>query len=277
MENVWLTAVLAVAGIVVGAFVNWMARPKWTEGHPRRTVAVVAVLVAVVAGTPVLVSFLHGSDPAADPAAPGVDAPAQLPADPSMSAAAPASAGASPPSEGPDGTGGGRGSTSTGRQVPPVGKQPVPPNAPVGITTAALSGIKVGDAWSADLGASGGTAPYRWSVAGGSLPAGLVLQAGGRISGTAISPQAKVFSVSAVDAQGEAATRRFSLKPVARTGDINLDGPVGCLDKQILQSQWDQTGDHLSGDLNADRVVNLTDLSIMLSHWTGDSASCEGT
>ena len=273
----WLTAVLAVAGIVVGAFVNWMARPKWTEGHPRRTAAVVAVLIAVVAGTPVLVSYLHEPDPPADPTAPGTTAPAQLPADPSMSAAAPASGGAPPPSEGPGAAGGGRGSTSTGRQVPPVGTPPVPPNAPVGITTSALSGIKVGDAWSADLGASGGTAPYRWSVAGGSLPAGLALQPSGRISGTATTPQAKVFSVSAVDVRGETATRRFSLKPVARTGDINLDGPVGCLDKQILQSQWDQTGDHLSGDLNSDGIVNLADLSVMLSHWTGDSASCEGT
>ena len=273
----WLTAVLAVAGIVVGAFVNWMARPKWTEGHPRRTVAVVAVLVAVVAGTPVLVSFLHEPNPPADPGAPRTTAPVQPPADPSMSAAAPASGGAPPPSDGPGAAGGGRGSTSTGRQVPPVGAQPVPPNAPVGITTSGLSGIKVGDAWSADLGASGGMAPYRWSLAGGSLPAGLVLQPSGRISGTATAPQAKVFSVSAVDVRGETATRKFSLKPVARTGDINLDGPVGCLDKQILQSQWDQTGDHLSGDLNSDGVVTLTDLSIMLSHWTGDSASCEGT
>ena len=39
-------------------------------------------------------------------------------------------------------------------------------------------------AYSATLTASGGTAPYNWSVAGGSLPPGITLSSGGIISGT---------------------------------------------------------------------------------------------
>ncbi|HTV50533.1 MAG TPA: putative Ig domain-containing protein, partial [Steroidobacteraceae bacterium] len=55
----------------------------------------------------------------------------------------------------------------------------------VGITTGSLPGGVVGQAYSATLAANGGTTPYTWSVASGTLPAGLSLNGStGVISGT---------------------------------------------------------------------------------------------
>jgi hypothetical protein len=53
------------------------------------------------------------------------------------------------------------------------------------ITTSSLQNGQVGVAYSATLAATGGTAPYSWTLASGSLPAGLVLNASsGAIAGT---------------------------------------------------------------------------------------------
>lgn len=60
-----------------------------------------------------------------------------------------------------------------------------PPTPPVAISTAALPYGRIGQTYSATLGASGGTAPYRWSLTGGSLPSGLSLGSStGALSGT---------------------------------------------------------------------------------------------
>ena len=58
-------------------------------------------------------------------------------------------------------------------------------SVPLAITTQSLPGGTVGVAYSATLGASGGSIPYTWSIASGSLPPGLALNAStGVISGT---------------------------------------------------------------------------------------------
>jgi curli biogenesis system outer membrane secretion channel CsgG len=55
---------------------------------------------------------------------------------------------------------------------------------PVSISTATLPGGQVGIAYSATLNATGGTAPYAWSLTSGALPAGLSLSAStGAING----------------------------------------------------------------------------------------------
>ena len=56
--------------------------------------------------------------------------------------------------------------------------------APLVITTTSLPNGIGNAAYSAILTASGGTAPYAWSVADGSLPPGITLSSGGIISGT---------------------------------------------------------------------------------------------
>jgi hypothetical protein len=60
--------------------------------------------------------------------------------------------------------------------------------ASVSVTTSSLPAARATAAYSATLHASGGRTPYRWSVAKGSLPAGLALTTAGVISGTPRSP-----------------------------------------------------------------------------------------
>src|SRR6185436_5530946 len=52
------------------------------------------------------------------------------------------------------------------------------------IVTATLAPGTVGTPYSQPLQATGGTAPFTWSVASGQLPQGLTLSAAGTISGT---------------------------------------------------------------------------------------------
>jgi hypothetical protein len=57
--------------------------------------------------------------------------------------------------------------------------------SPLVIVTTSLPNGQVGQAYSEQLVASGGTAPYVWSLqAGSTLPAGLTLSPSGLISGT---------------------------------------------------------------------------------------------
>src|SRR5262249_31727338 len=57
---------------------------------------------------------------------------------------------------------------------------------PLTITTTALPAAAVNQAYSATLAASGGTPPYTWALASGTLPAGLTLTPStGAITGTA--------------------------------------------------------------------------------------------
>src|SRR5215468_1199694 len=77
-------------------------------------------------------------------------------------------------------------SGSTGLTVTP---------GPLTITTAALPAATSGVAYSATLTATGGTPPYTWSIASGTLPAGLTLTTGGVISGTPTATGTSSFTV----------------------------------------------------------------------------------
>lgn len=73
--------------------------------------------------------------------------------------------------------------------------------APVVITTTSLPEGTVGSPYVAGLTANGGTPPYTWSLASGSLPAGLTLAPNGTISGTPTGPRGtSTFTVQATDA-----------------------------------------------------------------------------
>ena len=81
------------------------------------------------------------------------------------------------------------------------------------INTTSLASGQVGNAYSATLDASGGSAPYSWSLGSGTLPAGLTLSSGGVILGTPTAAGTSSFIVRVTDAQAPAAvaTRALSL------------------------------------------------------------------
>ncbi len=86
------------------------------------------------------------------------------------------------------------------------------------ITTTSLPGATYGTAYSATVAASGGTPPYTWSRASGSLPTGLALAAAtGQITGTPSSTGTYTFSVRVTDSGSPAQTTSQSLSIVVGT------------------------------------------------------------
>jgi Putative Ig domain len=80
------------------------------------------------------------------------------------------------------------------------------------INTTSLSNGTVGTAYSQTLTASGGTAPYTWSITAGTLPAGLTMSTAGVISGTpTASCGATTATCQATDSLNITATRSLSI------------------------------------------------------------------
>jgi hypothetical protein len=83
------------------------------------------------------------------------------------------------------------------------------------ITSASpLTPGKLNVAYTSTLAATGGTPPYTWSLASGSLPAGITLSTAGLISGTPAGYGTSSFSVQATDSSStpESATAPFTLQ-----------------------------------------------------------------
>jgi uncharacterized repeat protein (TIGR03803 family) len=79
------------------------------------------------------------------------------------------------------------------------------------ITTLSLPGGTVQVPYSATLAASGGVAPYTWSVTAGVLPAGLTLSSDGTITGTPTVAGTANFTVEVADAEASPATATANL------------------------------------------------------------------
>lgn len=75
-------------------------------------------------------------------------------------------------------------------------------NSVPSITTASLPGGTVGTAYGQTLTATGGDGALAWSLAAGTLPAGLALSSAGVISGTPTAAGTSNFSVRVADADG---------------------------------------------------------------------------
>jgi len=93
-----------------------------------------------------------------------------------------------------------------------------PVSAPLAITTAALPAATLGTPYTATLAATGGTPPYRFSLAAGDLPAGLTLnQSTGVISGTPVVSGTADFTIQVTDTASPAKT---AARPLSiTTGD----------------------------------------------------------
>jgi hypothetical protein len=88
-----------------------------------------------------------------------------------------------------------------------VAKQQTPPT----ITNTNLPGATQGSSYQFALSATGGTPPYVWSVASGSLPQGFQLSSTGSIAGTATTGGSFSFMVGLQDANKQTAFRQLSL------------------------------------------------------------------
>jgi hypothetical protein len=104
--------------------------------------------------------------------------------------------------------------------------------SPLAITTSSLPSGKSGTAYSNAVAASGGTAPYSWTITAGSLPAGVSLAgSAGLISGTPTVTGTSSFTATATDAGSPAQTKSVPLSivvaaaaPAALTISVSLPG-----------------------------------------------------
>ncbi len=79
------------------------------------------------------------------------------------------------------------------------------------VTTSSLTGADKGAAYSQTLAGTGGTGPYTWAIASGSLPAGLTLSPTGVVSGTPTATGSSTVSVRLTDADGTTVTKSFTV------------------------------------------------------------------
>jgi hypothetical protein len=85
--------------------------------------------------------------------------------------------------------------------------------APLAVATTTLPSGSLGVAYSATMTASGGLAPYSWSVTSGTLPAGLSLGAStGVISGTPTAAGSSTITITVTDSYGSLARVKMRTK-----------------------------------------------------------------
>jgi hypothetical protein len=94
------------------------------------------------------------------------------------------------------------------------------------ITTSQLSGGFVAGGYSATLAATGGSAPYSWSLTTGSLPNGLTLSSVGVLSGTPSLAGSFSFSVQVKDSSSATASRNFSINIASPSPSVTITSPV---------------------------------------------------
>ncbi len=99
-------------------------------------------------------------------------------------------------------------------------------SAPLALANTPLPQATEGVPYSAGMRATGGSTPYRWKVAAGSLPSGLSFDpATGTINGTASQSGSFPLTVQAADAGGQTVSQPFAIN-VSPASSGNFDGPA---------------------------------------------------
>lgn len=111
-------------------------------------------------------------------------------------------------------------------------------NPPAIATNSQLPAGTAGTVYSQGFSATGGTAPYTWSVASGTLPTGLSLSSTGILGGTPATTGTYNFTVKVSDGASGAATKPFSLTINAAAINIT-SGPQ--LPNGSVGAQYSQT------------------------------------
>jgi hypothetical protein len=124
-----------------------------------------------------------------------------------------------------DGTDIGWNRASEATPVPPPPPPPPPPApvaAPVSITTTSLPGGRTGNLYATNVAASGGSGTFKWSVAAGALPSGVVLDANtGGITGKPTQAGTSAFTIRVADAADSTNTASASYS-VAITAPVSI-------------------------------------------------------
>jgi len=105
------------------------------------------------------------------------------------------------------------------------------------LTPGTLGGGTVAAAYSTSLSASGGVAPYSYSITAGALPAGLALSSSGSLSGTPTAAGTFNFTVTATDANSYTGSQAYSLTIAAPTLNLSPSSPLPTTTAESAYSQ----------------------------------------
>ena len=112
------------------------------------------------------------------------------------------------------------------------------PAPTITIDPATLPNTTAGLAYSQSITATGGVAPYAFTVTAGALPTGLSLSTGGALSGTTTASGTFNFTVTATDTFGQAASRAYTVVVAVPTITLNPAtlpaGTAGTAYNQVL-------------------------------------------
>ncbi len=159
--------------------------------------------------------------------------------------------------------------------------------APLAIEKNALEIAILGSSYSASFVATGGVAPYRWTVASGTLPPGVTVISAGALSGTPSQLGTFSFVVQANDSSNHQVTQNFSLLVANSSG---YDGPAQ-LPLTYVQSSLADTpapgstiqvnaGGDFQGALNSaecGQTIALQSGSTFTGNFTVPAKSCDDT
>lgn len=113
-------------------------------------------------------------------------------------------------------------------------------NATITVTPTQLPGAIRGIAYSQQLTAAGGVAPYSFAVTSGSLPVGLTLSAQGLLSGTATTDTGTSFTVTVTDSTGGTRSTtavNYTLSVAARPNPANDEEVRGLAQAQVTTAR----------------------------------------
>ena len=92
---------------------------------------------------------------------------------------------------------------------------------PLSITTKSLPAATAGTAYSSPLNATGGNAPYSWSLASGTLPTGIAVNSAGSVSGTTTQTGQFNFTVQVSDSSSP---KQTATQPLVLTVNSSTSG-----------------------------------------------------
>ena len=143
---------------------------------------------------------------------------------------------------------------------------------PLTITTDTLGTAVQGTNFQTILKAAGGTPPYSWSIASGSLPAGMTLDPGtGEVSGVPTLVGTTTFSVRTTDADAATVTKSFTLSvvksgpegsPVVLTSKPTKESFCALLSTGVIRCWGDDTEGQLGDGSMANSAIPQTVIGI---------------
>lgn len=127
---------------------------------------------------------------------------------------------------------------------------------PLGVATDALPPATVGVNYSQYLQATGGVAPFTWTLVGGNLPPGFSLGTDGLVAGVASAPGTYQFTATVTDGETSSAQRQVTLEVLAASGSF---------DGWAAEFDWDKQEDRAAGaDPDGDGMSNLMEWAFAL-------------